>query len=317
MRWVGLCWSGWAMVALTSCGGGNRSASPTSSTAVSTPDAGPPPGYLRFTTAPVSVAPGTSGQWMQWVQAPLDHDVDVVDIQGKQSVGGHHAVLYSTTNVQPIGTVQVWQDSDVTSAHFLGGIGGEGGSALKLPEGAIFRLRAGQALALQVHYLNPTAQTIEGSTELDVKLGTTSPSDQIASLLTNTALSFQVPASGKLHVDVSCTLTQDASVLMITNHLHQWGTAALTQLVDGAGNTTVLKSDPQWNAEWTTNPDYTKYTVTSPLLLKAGDTIQTACDWTNTTDMPLTFPSEMCVFIGFYLGDSDVGCIDNGALGAD
>jgi hypothetical protein len=278
---------------------------------------GPPPGYLRFNTAAVTIEPGTSIQFIEWVQAPLDHDVDVVDITGKQSVGGHHAVLYATSEIEPVGTTQPWKDSDIVSAHFLGGIGGEGGSALALPAGAVFRLKAGLALALQTHYLNASATALQGTTQLDVKLGPTSPTDAVASTLANAALSFQVPADGRLQVNVTCKLGQDLSVLMFTNHLHQWGVSAETQLTDLTGAQSVLKSDPMWNPEWTTNPDFTKYTVASPLVLHAGETITTSCDWANTTGEPLSFPAEMCVFLGFYLGDTDVGCTDNGSFAAE
>lgn len=317
MRIAGLCCGFFIFAAAGACGAGDHASGAISGDGGAMTASDPPPGYVRFTSTAVAVGAGTSSQWLQWVQAPVDHDVDVIDIQGQQSVGGHHAVLYATTDIQPVGTVQPWKDADITSAHFLGGIGGEGGSALKLPEGAVFRLRAGQALALQLHYLNPTAQALQGTTQMDVKFGAPSPSDRLASLVTNTALTFQVPAQGKLHVDVSCTLSQDVSLLMFSNHLHQWGTSAVTQLVDGTGTETVLKSDPVWNSEWTTNPDFTKMTVAAPLTLKAGDTIKTGCDWTNTTAQPLAFPAEMCVFIGFYLGDADVGCIDSGTFGND
>jgi len=38
--------------------------------------------------------------------APFDHDVDVVDVQGYQSTGGHHAVAFSYTDTgnQQLGT---------------------------------------------------------------------------------------------------------------------------------------------------------------------------------------------------------------------
>ncbi|MGH7271667.1 MAG: hypothetical protein ACREJ3_14645 [Polyangiaceae bacterium] len=309
-----------ALSATAACGGSTPAVSTTSSDGGSMGNQGsgsPPPGYVRFTSDAVTVPADSSKQWIQWVQAPLDHDVDIVDIQGSQSPGGHHAVLYSTTDIEPVGTMRVWKDSDIVTAHFLGGIGGEGGSALKLPEGAVFRLRAGQALALQVHYLNATTQSLQGTTRVDVEFAPPSPTDRLASLLTNTALTFSVPAHGKLHVNVSCKLTQDVSVLMYSNHLHQWGTSALTTLADTSGAQTVLKSDPSWNSEWTTNPNFTKMTVDAPLVIKAGETLSTSCDWSNTTSQPLAFPSEMCVFLAFYLGDTDVGCVDNGAFAKD
>src|SRR5262249_17439515 len=48
-------------------------------------------GYVRFEPPPVDVAAATSKMWMQWVSAPLDHDMDVLDLSGSQSLGGHHA----------------------------------------------------------------------------------------------------------------------------------------------------------------------------------------------------------------------------------
>jgi hypothetical protein len=304
----GLC----VLAFAASCGGGDSHGSANGGAT-----GGPPAGYVRFTSTAVTIAPGTSGQWYQWVQAPLDHDVNVADIQGRQGPGGHHAVLYSTTDVQPVGTLRAWQDSNIVTSHFLGGIGGEGGSALKLPEGAVFRLRAGQALAIQMHYLNTTAQPLPGTTQLDVKFATPAPTDHLVSLVTNTALTFNVPAQNTAHVDISCKLGQDVSVVMTTNHMHQWGTSVQSVLVDGSGAQTVLKNDPVWNSEWTTNPDFTKMTVAAPLVLKAGETIKTSCDWSNTTNQSIMFPAEMCVFIGFYLGDADVGCIDSGTFGPD
>ena len=35
------------------------------------------------------------------------------------------------------------------------------------------------------------------------------------------------------------------------------------------------------------------------------------CEWRNTTDQPLTFPHEMCVFFGWQIGaDADSQCIN-------
>jgi hypothetical protein len=234
MRFVGSL----VLATLLACGASDHGAE----TAGDAGSAGPAPGYVRFVTKAVTVPANTSSQWLQWVQAPMDHDVDIADIQGSQSAGGHHAVLYSTSDVEPVGTLKSWKDADITTSHFLGGIGGEGGSALRLPAGAVFRLKAGQALALQAHYLNASAQPLQGTTQLDVKFADRSPSDRLVSLLTNTALTFNVPAQAQGHVDISCTLTRDASILMFTNHMHQWGTSALTQLVDTAGTTSVLRA---------------------------------------------------------------------------
>src|SRR4051812_28782269 len=87
---------------------------------------GAPEGYVRYRTPPVELQPGESGFWATWVANPADHDLDILDVQGWQSIGGHHAVMYSTTNNKPLGTTRAWQDVDQLTSRFLGGVGGEG-----------------------------------------------------------------------------------------------------------------------------------------------------------------------------------------------
>jgi hypothetical protein len=271
---------------------------------------GPRPGYVRYKTNPIDVPPGTSAQWFEWIAAPLDHDVDVVDIIGTQPHVGHHATLYAVQDAQPIGTVQPWDMGEQLQAHILGGIGGEGGTAVKLPEGAVFRLPAGQSLAVQTHYLNAGADDAQGITQLDIKFGDPSPSDLVASLFTNASLAFQVPPAAQYHVDVKCTVGADLGLLMYSNHMHEWGTTVSTSLVDGTGNQRVIKNDPVWNVDWVTNPNFKDESLAAPLQLHAGDTLTTSCDWNNTTSSALTFPKEMCVFLGFFVGDADITCVD-------
>jgi len=303
------------LLATASCGSAGNEApkpnvSPRAADAGVAADAGPPPGYVRYTTSAVTVAPGTSTQWIQWVAAPFDHDVDVADVQGKQSFGGHHALLTSMKEMKSVGTQVAWQDSNFASAQFLGGIGGEGGNSLeKLPPPAVSRLPKGRAIAIMTHYLNAGSTPLEGTSQLDVRYADPSPSDVVASLFTNTSVSFQVPAQGSLHVDLKCAVKQDVSLLMFANHMHQWGTAVSTSVVDSTGTRTVIKDDPAWDPEWTTNPNFTKFTVAAPYVLHAGDTLTTSCDWSNTTASPLSFPTEMCVFVAHYLGSSDLTCV--------
>src|SRR5436309_1645428 len=81
----------------------------------------PPDGYLRLRTPTVAVQPGASDLWAQWVTAPMDRDMDVADLTGTQSAGGHHALLYSMTDIEPVGFTRPWKDSDLLSARFIGG----------------------------------------------------------------------------------------------------------------------------------------------------------------------------------------------------
>lgn len=292
-------------VSLLACG----SEAPQGSSAPAPRETAVPAGYERFVTEPVTVPPGGSGQWLQWVRAPFDHDVNIVDVIGKQGPGGHHAIFYATTDVQAVGFAREWRNTDQIASRFLGGVAGEGGTPVKLPEGAVFRLHAGEALTVQTHYLNTTSQLISGTSELDAKFADPEPTDRVASILGSLNSSFEIPPKDTLKAEARCTLPQDASILMFVNHMHQWGKTVTTTLETPSG-TTVLKDDPEWLPEWSSNPNFEFRTVNDPLVLTAGTTIVTQCEWFNDLADPITYPAEMCAFVSFYLGDHDSGCLN-------
>jgi hypothetical protein len=261
-------------------------------------------------TQPVAVAAGEDVMWAEWVASPLDSDRDVIDVTGLQSKGGHHALLYATTNVQSVGTSRVWQDADQLTARTAGGIGGEGNDAIQLPPGVVFRIPKGSALMIQSHYLNATNETIEGRSVLDVKLAPADPNAQVAGLLASTTLKISIPPGATTTTDVSCTTQKDIRVLMYANHMHNWGVSASTELIRADGTSTPLQVDPVWDPSWAFHPNYTRFTLQVPAIIPAGDTIHTTCTWSSNKTTALNFPDEMCVFAGFYLGDSDATCVD-------
>src|SRR6476620_7580907 len=83
-------------------------------------------GYLRYTADAVTLQPGETAQFVQWVSPAIDHDVDIVAVRGSQSAGGHHALLYASPDLEPVGTTRKWEAADQITARFLGGTGGEG-----------------------------------------------------------------------------------------------------------------------------------------------------------------------------------------------
>lgn len=269
-----------------------------------------PEGYVRYETPPVDIAAGRSALHKTWVADAVDHDRDMIDIQGEQGSGGHHAVLLTTTEEQPVGTTRDWSEYDQLDTAFLGGIGGEGGEGLRLPEGAVFRVPAGRALVMQTHYQNASDQAIEGtSSYLDVKFAEPSDDHLVAGLFAHLTLDLNVPP-GPSERELTCVVTRDVPMLMLVNHIHEWGLSIKTTLtVDGEER--VLKDDQIWNSEWVTNPNYQRFTVEEPFIIPAGSTIKTHCNWNNTTGENLVYPEEMCIFTGYHsLGDTDVICKD-------
>lgn len=272
------------------------------------PEDGPPEGYVRFRTAPIEVGPGESGLWIQWVAPPMDQDMDIVDIQGTQSAGGHHAVLMSTGEAQEVGFTRDWENADQLSIHLYGGVGGPDGDAINLPDGVMFRVPAGMALAIQTHYLNTSDEPILGESALDVKMVEASDDHVVASQFTMTTLGIEIEP-GENFVETSCELPRDVELVMWANHMHEHGVRARSDLTV-AGKVDVVKDDPVWNYEWSTNPNFASRDAGDALVLPAGSTLRTECTWINTSSDTVRFPDEMCVFFAYYLGTEDLYCVD-------
>jgi hypothetical protein len=266
--------------------------------------------YVHYQVPDITVAAAENAMWFQWVSAPFDHDVNIVDLVASQGVGGHHALIYATNTIEPVGTTRYFENSDQYDIQFLGGIGGEGGQPVKLPDGVYFRLRAGKALAIQTHYVNASSQPIVGHTSIAVKFAEPKETDKIASMFVNTSLNIKVAPLADTQQDVTCAVQKDLPLVMYANHMHEMGSLINTTLAQPGAAPAMFKSNPRWTSEWTYNPDYSFAKVATPDILGAGTSLTTHCEWRNTSNKMLQMPDEMCVFIGFFLGPKDINCID-------
>ncbi|HLK35701.1 MAG TPA: hypothetical protein VKU41_03040 [Polyangiaceae bacterium] len=290
----------------------------------------PPPlpaGYTRLNAATITdILPGTDVTHCQYVMAPLDHDVDIVDVEGRQSAFGHHAVAFSYT---PSGTdkvgseVKCMMDSteftsgvssaagggnsaqSITGGAFLGGVGPKGRTTT-LPDGVAFRLKKGEGIVLNLHYINPGATTVSGDAYMDLKFADVDPTRLIAALFVNINGGFQLTPSMETNSSVDCVAKSDVNIIMMANHMHEYGTHATTSVVHAdTGAVEVLRDDPVWTTDMVNNPTYATWSAASPFVLHAGDVIRTSCSWINTTDAAITFPREMCISAGFALATGD------------
>lgn len=303
-RWI---WGSLGCVSLIACGSSGGAPSP-SGTATS--EFAPPPapeGYTRI-TAPVIDGIGPAGDVLrcQYVLAPFDRDVDVLDIQGYQSQGGHHAIAYAVKNSAPLGTSRECNAEDNTNiGGFLGGIGGDGGGKATLPDGVVFRLTQGSSVMLNTHFLNTSSNTVDGYTVLDIKFDEVDPSRKVASIFVNVTMDFTVAPLTTSSVDATCTVPHDLQFLSFTNHMHSYGVRSETVLMHPSDTTgETVHTDPTWTPEMQFNPIFTNWTLDAPYLVKQGDTLRTHCEWDNSTSNAITFPDEMCVSFGFFLTNS-------------
>ncbi|MET0339524.1 MAG: hypothetical protein ABW252_00905 [Polyangiales bacterium] len=267
----------------------------------------PPPsaGYTRL-VAPVikDIKPGQDVLRCQYIQAPLDRDIDVIDVTGHQSEGGHHAVTFASSLKEPVGTSRGCTDTDnLAQGAFLGGVGGEAGGGSELPDGVAFRLKKGQSIMLSTHFLNVSDGSYDGHSVVDFKFAEVDPNRPVASLFTNGNFSFRVGASNTGEAVAECKLPRQIKFFNFANHMHDYGTWARSEIVRADGTVELIHEDPIWTYEMQFQAVYRNYGVATPLVVNPGDVLRTTCKWKNPTNAALNFPREMCIGTGFFVSD--------------
>jgi len=313
-----------AAVVLPACGSGTESGpEPTKAGSVADTAFNPPavlPGYTRIVAPTVrDVGPGSDVTFCQYVIAPVDHDTDVLDVMGYQSKFGHHAVAFATTASMPIGSSMpcMGEGMDVPSdagsggnglasmGTFLGGVGGDAGgnAASALPPGVAFRLAQGSGIMFNIHFINTGEKPIDGNAVLDFKFADTDPNRKIAAMFLNLNFGFTLPPNQETDSSIECTAKSDVSLIMMSNHMHEYGIHAITSVTHSSGDVETLHEDPKWSFDMQFNPNYSRWTPDAPFVIHAGDVLRTSCSWMNDTSKTLSFPREMCIGVGFALAD--------------
>ncbi len=270
-------------------------------------------GLTRFITPTIdNIEPGQELIWCQWLSAPVTEDTDIVSIEGLQSAGGHHIVLYATTIQAPVGTSRECLDSDQLSLRYLGGVGAEGTGGVVLPPGVVYRLPKGWGIMANSHFLNVSREKISGQGVVDLEMRPADPEAKVASLFANVSLDINLAAKQTSTLDVVCDVKEELSLISALNHMHRLGTSITTELIHADGTKEPLIEDRVWLTESEFAPRLKSWDPATPKILKVGDRIHTNCNWNNPDDTEVGFPREMCVMVGFYLGNGlEIQCVSN------
>jgi hypothetical protein len=248
--------------------------------------------------------------------------MDVLDIVGAQSRAGHHAVMfsYAPTADQEIGQeIPCMMGSTEFTAGtpgatgggapgggFLGAVSPAGGRVAGLPAGVAFRLKQGDGIMLNLHYINLGDKPVDGDAYIDLKLAEPDPNRLIAALFLNLNVDFSLPPGEQTESTADCVAKSDVKVIMMSNHMHEWGANATTQVTRAdTGTVEVMRDDPTWDHDMVNNPTFATWSAESPFMVHTGDTLRTRCTWQNTSADTLGFPREMCISAGFALASSD------------
>ncbi|HEU5055806.1 MAG TPA: hypothetical protein VFU21_04755 [Kofleriaceae bacterium] len=265
---------------------------------------------LELETPELEVAAGADVTYCTYVDAEMAEDRDIIAFEGLQTELGHHTILYGVRSRQPAGT-HVCTEADMINVRYLAAGGSETGS-YHIQEGIAFRLRAGQQLMIQSHFINTGDRDTTGRSWFRVEHAPPDPSRQPADLFTVVTTEIEIEAHAAGHARAECPIAEDLTLIALGGHAHEWGRRVSIGRSSAAGGDALeMLYDQPWNKDRVFDPVIEQYQVDQPLRLAPGDRLRVDCEYENDTDQPLAFPAEMCVAFAFYYpAGREIDCVD-------
>lgn len=263
---------------------------------------------IQLAIEPFVVPPGTEVQTCHEMSLPSDVDVDIDRITWDFSLGSHHLHVYvsadGSTGAAPR-TYDCFNAVDFEKWHLLVATQDEK-LEWTLPDGTAFRVKAGQSILLQTHYLNTAALETEGAVAsggVSLRVAAPDTIQRRAAAIFGQNREVFVPPHGTSHVEAECALPAAGEIIAMTGHYHTHGRKFQTMVMhDGTVPELVYETEGFDEPVWTIFDD---------MRLGAGDRFKWTCDYMNDLDQPLAFGprediEEHCNLFAFYtLEDRD------------
>ena len=257
----------------------------------------------------VTIEPGQDVTFCTYVSGVTDKTLYIHDTLGSQTHHGHHAILQYTTSPTEPGTRLCDPESlEAQQGQVLGGTGGEGNGAIRVPANVVSEVPAGSQFIINHHWINTSDKPVQAQAEM-ITIPPDSEDDLIiARAFVATTVGFKIPAKQTGEASVTCTMKRDVKLLSMIGHQHSWGVHVKAERLGAEGE---VLFDHDYDEAMISHPKTRDFSLEAPLEIKAGDSLKMSCQWNNTTDQMLTFPREMCVFFGWQIGASaDTQCLD-------
>jgi hypothetical protein len=178
-----------------------------------------------------------------------------------------------------------------------------GGGEMVLPENYGVQVSGGDRWILEYHVVNTTGRTVD--TAGAINLGFIEPStvEGWVSAYNFNAIQFNLPAGETTEVVVDCEWGQEAEVLVMAGHMHDWGLSFRVESVDSDGTAqTIYELDP-WDLDWRYSPVVENFD--GGIIVPEGTTFRTTCTFFNSKEHDMNFPEEMCSTSGLFGPSSD------------
>jgi hypothetical protein len=243
--------------------------------------------FRELIAADWELAPGTERYLC--VRQVLTETAFVSGWRADSPFGTHHIVL--TLSAQPDGEPDGPFECDPGTLGVQTAYGaGAGTNDRYLPPGVAVKFAQGAQAILNLHLFNPTAEPLRGRTGVRVLTQAEKDVREIADTVAATAFKLDVPP-GRSTSYARCTFDRDATIFQIAPHMHQMG-IALRAVAHTATYGDVVLYDGPYDFE-----EQQGYPLDA-LQLKAGDSVEVACTYENTTDETIHFggssKDEMC-----------------------
>jgi hypothetical protein len=235
------------------------------------------------------------GEYYRCARLTIDEDMFISAIRPLGPLGTHHTVLSVNSNpTQPDGDFNCSAGDLEPQMLFASGVGSDD---LAFPEGVGLRIRAGQQLNLNLHLYNTSDADLTGESGSLVKV-VDSVEQEAEALFSGTA-SLAIVSNNGTPQDFSggCTFDQDATLVAVWPHQHQYGTHHKFEIHRDGGDTEVVLDEDYSFFEQKNYP-------LDPLIeIAAGDEVETTCTYVNESGSTIFFgdssTTEMC-FTGLY-----------------
>jgi hypothetical protein len=250
----------------------------------------PPGDWITLIEGTWSMPSGTEGY--HCAVKTLEEDMYVGAFRATSPEGTHHTVVSLADSSEPDGEFGCGAGTLSDEMIFASGVGT---NDLALPEGVAFRLQKGRKLLLNLHLFNTGASELADVSGVQVKLVPAAQVEQEAESIFAGTVLIGIPPMSDGEAIGSCRFSQDATVISIWPHMHQYGTH-MKVVHEGASGQAVLHDAPFAFGE------QINYAI-APTMVRAGEAIYVTCNYQNTSSELVSFgdssTQEMC-FAGLY-----------------
>lgn len=237
-----------------------------------------------------------------------DRELDVYEAIGQQGPGGHHVMVFYTSDIhEPEHHPCV--DSEMVNWNMVAGAAGYGDEGLRLRDNLSNRVPKGVQLVLQAHYINTTPTPYKTRDAVTLKLRKPGETRDYVNYFAVFDGNFTIPPQTKYESRTRCTVEEDLQMVLSLGHMHEGGRRYRLEMLGDDGSVKKVLRDDTWSPEYTSHPPIDHYSVSAPLLLPKGTVLRQTCEWENDGAKPLQFPTEMCVgFFYYFPGTGDKVC---------